>query len=98
MTDPSNAVAPEEYLQAAAAANNFESFGRAIASSVLQASANPTAAAIVSALRPSRGRHARRRALHFGHRDHQWMESHVDGLHTRRVKANKPPILVMGER
>ena len=46
MTDPSTTVAPEVYMQAAAAANNFESFGRAIASSVLRASANPTAAAI----------------------------------------------------
>jgi alpha/beta superfamily hydrolase len=49
MTDPSNAVAPEVYLQAAAVANNFESFGRAIASSVLQASADPAVAIDISA-------------------------------------------------
>jgi hypothetical protein len=49
MTDPSNTVAPEVYLQAAAAANNFESFGRSIASSVLQAAANPTHGIEISA-------------------------------------------------
>jgi len=49
MTDPSNNVPPEVYLQAAAAANNFESFGRGIASSVLQASANPTHGIDISA-------------------------------------------------
>jgi hypothetical protein len=42
MTDPSSTVPPEVYLQAAAAANNFDSFGRGIASSVLRASAEPT--------------------------------------------------------
>jgi hypothetical protein len=49
MTDPSNTVAPEVYLQAAAAANNFESFGRSIASSILQASADPASSIDVSA-------------------------------------------------
>ncbi|HXO80121.1 MAG TPA: hypothetical protein VN856_09570 [Mycobacterium sp.] len=49
MTDASNTVAPEVYLQAAAAANNFESFGRSIASSVLQAAAHPTRAIEISA-------------------------------------------------
>jgi hypothetical protein len=49
MTDRSNTVTPEVYLRAAAAANNFESFGRSIASSVLQASANPTHGIEISA-------------------------------------------------
>jgi hypothetical protein len=49
MTDPSNTVPPEVYLQAAAAANNFDSFGRGIASSVLRASANATHGIDISA-------------------------------------------------
>jgi len=49
MTDPSNTVAPEVYLQAAAAANNFDSFGRGIASTILQASADPTHGIDISA-------------------------------------------------
>jgi hypothetical protein len=49
MSNPSNTVAPEVYLQAAAAANNFESFGRSIASSVLQASADATHGIEISA-------------------------------------------------
>ena len=49
MSNPSNTAAPEVYLQAAAAANNFESFGRSIASSVLRASANATRAIEITA-------------------------------------------------